>query len=195
MHFHTVSWINWTPTFSPRLGTPRFQEFRRHGGSSGVAVSRLGPAALGDTLLETLNPSSRALTGPQGWGGEETKDQRWFLVCPLLEGSRKDEKRMSCSCSWCNEMKGKGIACHILTCFFAICQPSPVNGWSMFLTLHPTGRKTKKEIDVLRISLLESQASLDSTTKKDFVYMQTIQIFDTSMKAVVFLSIQRCALI
>lgn len=56
-------------------------------------------------------------------------------------------------------------------------------------------KKVKKKIDVLRVSLLESQASLDSTTKKDFIYMQTIQIFDTSMKAVVVLSVQRCALI
>lgn len=81
---------------------------------------------------------------------------------------------------------------YLIFCY-DICQLSLVNEWC-FLQLI-LQEESKKKIDVLRISLLESQASLDSTTKKDFVYMQTIQIFDTSMKAVVFLSVQRCALI
>lgn len=97
MHFHIVSWNNWTPTFSPRLGTPRLQEFRWHGGSSGVAVSQLGHCSKHSTLHPKHWLDLRA-----GTCRRLRKDQRWFLVYPLLEGSRKDEKLMSCSFSWCS---------------------------------------------------------------------------------------------
>lgn len=103
------SWEPFQPPYQPpsvlTTPSPRCSAALRLGGvdgSVGVVVSGLGPAAPDDALLKTLNPSSEAVTGPQGWGVWETKDQTLFLAYPLLEGSRKDEKWMSCSCSWCN---------------------------------------------------------------------------------------------
>lgn len=51
--------------------------------------------------------------GLQGLDVQAMKDQSLGLLYLLLEGSRKDGKGMSCSCSWCNKIKERDTACTI----------------------------------------------------------------------------------